>query len=168
LQACKARYIGASPMWAWQLSKMQYVASLNGWTRFISMQHRYNLVQREEEREMFGLIAEQGAASMPWSPLAAGVVTRPWGDKCTTRGTENPTLDMFGRPLFQQSDQPIVDAVQKIAEARSVSMATVAMAWVLRHPGVTSPIIGATKPKHLTDAFGALDLKLTDEEVTAP
>lgn len=164
VKAGKVRYIGASSMWAWQFSKMQYVAQLNGWTRFVSMQHQYNLVQREEEREMFGLIADQGVGSLPWSPLAAGLVARPWGDKSTTRGTENPTVDMFGRPLFQQSDKAIVDAVQAIAEARGVSMATVAMAWVLRHSSVTSPIIGATKPKHLTDAVAALDFKLTDEE----
>ncbi len=116
---------------------------------------------------MFGLLADQGVGSMPWSPLAAGLVARPWGDKSTARGTENPTVDMFGRPLFQDSDKAIVDAVQKIAEARGVSMATVAMAWVLRNPSVTSPIICATKPKHLTDAVAALDLKLTEDEIAA-
>lgn len=167
VKAGKVRYIGASSMWAWQFSKMQYVASLNGWTRFVSMQHQYNLVQREEEREMFGLLADQGIGSLPWSPLAAGLVTRPWGDKSTTRGTENPKVDMFGRPLFQESDKAIVDAVQKIAAARGVSMATAAMAWVLNNPGVTSPIIGATKPKHLADAVAALDLKLTDDEIAS-
>lgn len=167
VKAGKARYIGASSMWAWQFSKMQYVASLNGWTRFISMQHQYNLVQREEEREMFGLIADQGVGSMPWSPLAAGLVTRPWGDRSTTRGSHNPAADMFGRPLFLNGDKVIVDAVQKIAETRSVSMATVAMAWVLNNPTVTSPIIGATKPRHLADAAAALDLTLTDEEIAS-
>jgi aryl-alcohol dehydrogenase-like predicted oxidoreductase len=167
VKAGKVRYIGASSMWAWQFSKMQYVASLNGWTRFVSMQHQYNLVQREEEREMFGLMADQGVGSMPWSPLAAGLVTRPWGEKSTTRAKENPATDGVGRPLFLESDKAIVDAVQKIAEARNVSMATAAMAWVLKNPGVTSPIIGATKPKHLADAVAALDLKLTDDEIAA-
>lgn len=167
VKAGKARYIGASSMWAWRFSKMQYVASLNGWTRFVSMQHQYNLLQREEEREMFGLLADQGIGSMPWSPLAAGLVTRPWGDRSTTRGTENPTADMFGRPLFQESDKAIVDAVHKIADARGIAMATVAMAWVLNNPGVTAPIIGATKPKHLVDAAAALDLKLAADEIAA-
>lgn len=167
VKAGKVRYIGASSMWAWQFSKMQYTASLHGWTRFVSMQHQYNLVQREEEREMFGLLADQGIGSLPWSPLAAGLVTRPWGDKSTTRGTENPVVDMFGRPLFQESDKAIVDAAQAIAAARGVSMATVAMAWVLHNPHVTSPIIGATKPSHLADAVVALDLKLSDEEIAS-
>ena len=131
------------------------------------MQPQYNLVQREEEREMFGLLADQGIGSLPWSPLAGGLVTRPWGDKSTARGAENPVVDMFGRPLFQDSDKAIVDAVQKIAQSRGVSMATVAMAWVLNRPDVSSPIIGATKPKHLADAAAALDLKLSDEEIAA-
>ncbi|MBL7234727.1 aldo/keto reductase [Komagataeibacter oboediens] len=167
VKAGKVRYIGASSMWAWQFSKMQYAASLNGWTRFTSMQHQYSLVQREEEREMFGLIADQGVGSMPWSPLAAGLVTRPWGDKSTTRAKDNPEKDFSGRPLFLESDKAIVDAVQKIAGERGVSMATVAMAWVLRNPRVTSPIIGATKETHLADAVAALDLKLTDREAAA-
>ncbi|MEW6405455.1 MAG: aldo/keto reductase, partial [Chloroflexota bacterium] len=167
VKAGKACYIGACSMWAWQFSKMQYVARLNGWTRFVSMQHQYNLVHREEEREMFGLIADQGVGSMPWSPLAAGLVARPWGEISTTRGKENPAKDMSDRPLYLESDKAIVDAVEKIAAASGVSMATVAMAWVLNNPFVTSPIIGATKPKHLTDAVAALDLKLTAEEIAA-
>jgi aryl-alcohol dehydrogenase-like predicted oxidoreductase len=167
VKAGKARYIGASSMWAWQFAKMQHTAGLHGWTRFISMQHQYNLVQREEEREMFGLLADQGVGSLPWSPLAAGLVARPWADKSTARGAANPVVDMFGRPLFQESDKAIVDAVQKAAEARGLSMATVAMAWVLNNPAVTSPIIGATKPNHLIDAAAALDLKLTAEEIAA-
>lgn len=167
VKAGKARYIGASSMWAWQFSKMQYIASLNGWTRFISMQNQYNLVQREEEREMFGLLSDQNIASIPWSPLAAGLVARPWGDRSTVRGDENPTTDHHGRALFLESDKAIVDAVQKISASRGVSMATVAMAWVLSNPGVTSPIIGATKPHHLSDAVAALDLKLGEEEIAA-
>ncbi len=167
VKAGKARYIGACSMWAWQFSKMQYVARLNGWTRFVSMQHQYNLVHREEEREMFGLIEDQGVGSMPWSPLAAGLVARPWGEISTTRGGENPAKDQFERPLFLESDKAIVDVVEMIAKERGVSMATVAMAWVLSNPLVTSPIIGATKPKHLTDAVAALELKLTDEEIAS-
>ena len=163
----KVRYLGASSMWAWQFSKMQYTAELHGWTKFISMQDQYNLVAREEEREMFGLLADQGVGCLPWSPLAAGVVTRPWGDLSTTRGAMNPTTDSSGRPLFQPTDQGTVDAVQRIAESRGVSMATVAMAWVLHNPVVSSPIVGATKEKHLADAVAALDVHLTDDEVTA-
>jgi aryl-alcohol dehydrogenase-like predicted oxidoreductase len=165
VKAGKARYIGASSMWAWQFSKMQYVAQLNGWTRFISMQNQYNLVQREEEREMFGLLADQGVGSLPWSPLAAGLVARPWGEHSTTRSKENPNKDMAGRPLYLECDQSIVDAVANIATSRGVAMASVAMAWVLKNPVVSSPIIGATKPQHLTDAVAALDLELTSEEM---
>lgn len=167
VKAGKARYIGASSMWAWQFSKMQYVAKLNGWTPFVSMQHQYNLVHREEEREMFGLIADQGVASMPWSPLAAGLVARPWGQASSTRGTENPSTDQWGRPLYLASDKAIVDVVERIAVERGVPMGTIAMAWLLHKPLVTSPIVGATKPKHLTDAVAALDIKLTAEELSS-
>lgn len=131
------------------------------------MQDQYNLVAREEEREMFGLLADQGAGSLPWSPLAAGLVTRPWGDESTTRGAVNPTTDSSGTPLFLDTDKRTVDAVQAIAQARGIPMAQVAMAWVLRNPVVTAPIVGATKPRHLTDAVAALDVTLDDKEVTA-
>jgi aryl-alcohol dehydrogenase-like predicted oxidoreductase len=167
VKAGKARYLGASSMWAWRFAKMQHAADTNGFTRFVSMQDQYNLVQREEEREMFGLLADQGVGSLPWSPLAAGLVARPWGQGSTTRAESNPSTDMFGRPLFFDSDQAIVDAVQRIADARGVSMAQVALAWVLKNPVVSAPIIGATKPHHLTDAVAALDIRLTDDEVTA-
>lgn len=167
VKAGKARYIGASSMWAWQFSKMQYVAKINGWTPFVSMQHQYNLVHREEEREMFGLIEDQGVASLPWSPLAAGLVARPWGQTSTTRGMENPATDQSGRPLYLESDKVIVDIVERIANERGVSMGTIAMAWLLNKPLVTSPIVGATKPKHLTDAVAALEIKLTPEELSA-
>ncbi|MCU0120525.1 aldo/keto reductase [Pseudomonas sp. B2M1-30] len=165
VKAGKVRYIGASSMWAWQFAKMQHVAQINGWTRFISMQHQYNLVQREEEREMFGLLADQGVGSLPWSPLAAGLVARPWGQQSSTRARENPDKDMAERPLYLPTDKAIVDAVEQIALERGVSLATVAMAWVMKNPQVSAPIIGATRPKHLTDAVAALDLKLTSEEV---
>ena len=116
VKAGKARYLGASTMWAWQFAKMQHVADANGWTKFISMQNQYNLIHREEEREMFGLLADQGVGSIPWSPLAQGVVTRPWGDRTTTGGARG--TDRFGHPLWLDSDQAIVDAIQRIAEAR--------------------------------------------------
>jgi aryl-alcohol dehydrogenase-like predicted oxidoreductase len=167
VKAGKARYIGASSMWAWQFSKMQYTAKLHGWTSFVSMQDQYNLVAREEEREMFPLLADQGVASIPWSPLAAGLVARPWGETSTTRGEMNPTTDSVGTPLFLESDRGTVDAVQRIAEARGVPMAQVALAWVLRNPVVAAPLVGATKPHHLADAVAALDVQLTDEEAGA-
>ncbi|WP_262705958.1 MULTISPECIES: aldo/keto reductase [Streptomyces] len=163
----KVRYLGASSMWAWQFAKLQYTAELHGWTKFVTMQDQYSLVQREEEREMFRLLADQGVGSLPWSPLAAGIVARPWGEKSTTRGQSTPSVDPLGRPLYLDSDKATVDAVERIAGERGVSMATVGMAWVLRNPVVTAPIVGATKPHHLADAAAALDLKLTDEEVTA-
>lgn len=167
VKAGKVRYLGASSMWAWQFAKMQSTAEAHGWTTFISMQDQYNLVQREEEREMQGLLADQGVGSLTWSPLGGGIVARPWGDKSTTRARSHPTQDQFGRPLFLDSDRAIVDAVEAIAADRGVSMATVALAWVLKNPVITSPIIGATKEKHLTDAVAALELRLTDDETTA-
>jgi aryl-alcohol dehydrogenase-like predicted oxidoreductase len=167
VQAGKARYLGASSMWAWQLAKLQHAATLHGWTRFVSMQDQYSLLQREEEREMFGLLADQGVGSLPWSPLAAGRVTRPWGEQSTTRGRSNPETDAQGRPLTLPSDEAIVAAVERIAAARGVSMAQVALAWVLRNPVVTAPIVGATRPQHLADAVAALEIELTDDEVRA-
>ncbi|MFD2077515.1 aldo/keto reductase [Actinopolymorpha cephalotaxi] len=167
VKAGKVRYLGASSMWAWRFATMQHAADLHGWTRFVSMQDQYNVLHREEEREMFGLLAHQGVGSIPWSPLAAGRAARPWGEKGTNRSATNPDVDMYGRPLFLPSDQSIVDAVQRIAEARGVSMAQIAMAWVLKNPVVTAPIIGATKPHHLADAVAALDIELTDDEVDA-
>ncbi len=160
IKAGKARYIGASSMWAWQLAKMQHAATLNGWTRFISMQDQYNLMQREEEREMFGLLADQGIGSIPWSPLAKGRLARPWGER-----THRFDTDPIGLQFFIENDQPIVEAVQQIAEARTVPMAQVALAWVLKNPVVAAPIVGATKPHHLADAVAALDVHLTDDEI---
>jgi 1-deoxyxylulose-5-phosphate synthase len=160
VKAGKARYIGASSMWAWQFSKMQYIAELQGWTKFVSMQDQYNLMQREEEREMFGLLADQGVGCIPWSPLAKGRLARPWGEH-----TLRFDVDQVGRRYDVESDRPIVDAVEKVAEDRGIPMAQVALAWVLKNPIVTAPIVGPTKPHHLTDAVAALDIQLTDEEI---
>jgi aryl-alcohol dehydrogenase-like predicted oxidoreductase len=146
-------------MHAWQFAKMQQAARDNGWTRFVSMQDQYSLLQREEEREMFGLLADQGVGSIPWSPLAKGRLARPWGEQ-----TSRFEADPVGRALFQQDDRPIVEAVTRIAEARGIPMAQVAMAWVMQNPVVTAPIVGATKPHHLADAVAALDVALTDDE----
>jgi 1-deoxyxylulose-5-phosphate synthase len=160
VKAGKVRYIGASSMWAWQFAKMQHAADRHGWTRFVSMQDQYNLMQREEEREMFGVLADQGVSSIPWSPLAKGRLARPWGEH--TRRSET---DPLGKRFEAESDRPIVDAVQRIAEARQLPMARVALAWVLKNPVVAAPIVGPTKPHHLADAVAALDVELTDEEI---
>ncbi|WP_007507206.1 aldo/keto reductase [Pseudofrankia saprophytica] len=167
VRAGKVRYLGASSMWAWQFATMQHAARTHGWTPFISMQDQYSLLAREEEREMFGLLADQGVGSIPWSPLAGGRVARPWGQKDTVRAKANPDVDMFGRPLVFDSDQAIVDAVAQIAEARGISMAQIALAWVLKNPVVSAPIVGATKSHHLSDAVAALDVTLTDDEIAA-
>jgi aryl-alcohol dehydrogenase-like predicted oxidoreductase len=160
VKAGKARYLGASSMWAWQFAKMQHAAQLGGWTRFVSMQNQYSLMQREEEREMFGLLADQGVGSVPWSPLAKGRLARPWGER-----TQRSATDPVGRRFFGDGDQPIVEAVQQVAESRGTPMAQVALAWVLKNPVVVAPIVGATKPHHLPDAVAALDIQLSDDEV---
>jgi aryl-alcohol dehydrogenase (NADP+) len=167
VKAGKARYIGASSMHAWQFSQALYTADLNGWTRFVTMQNHYNLIQREEEREMLPLCADQEIGVIPWSPLARGRLTRDWDE-----GTARSETDAFGRTLYDtdylvESDRAIVDAVAQVAEARGVSRAQVAMAWVASRPGVTAPIVGATKLHHLEEAVAALDLELTDDEVSA-
>ncbi|WP_326493722.1 aldo/keto reductase [Curtobacterium sp. SL109] len=167
VKAGKVRYIGASSMWAWQFAKMQEAARANGWTTFVSMQDQYSLIMREEEREMFPLLADEGVSSIPWSPLAAGVTARPWGQKSTARGTANPDTDPKGRPLWIPEDQSVVDAVERVAQAHDVSMAQIALAWVLRNPVVAAPIVGATKEHHLADAVAALDVVLPDKEVAA-
>ncbi len=156
----KVRYIGASSMWAWQFSKAQYTAQLNGWTKFVSMQNHYNLLNREEEREMMPLCADQGVAVIPWSPLARGRLTRDWD--ATTGRSET---DEFGKTLYLPTDRGIVERVAGIAGARGVARAQVALAWMLSKSFVTAPIVGATKPHHLIDAVAALDITLTDDEV---
>jgi len=168
VKAGKARYLGASSMWAWQFAKMQHAAQQNGWTRFISMQDQYSLTQREEEREMFGLLADQGVGSIPWSPLAGGRLTRPWGSTSgSARAASGPPVEPAGRPLTLDSDKGIVDAVEAIARDRGVPLAQVAMAWALKNPVVDAPIVGATKPQHLADAAAALDINLTADEISA-
>jgi aryl-alcohol dehydrogenase-like predicted oxidoreductase len=163
VRAGKARYLGASSMWAWQFAKLQHAADLGGWTRFVSMQNQYSLVQREEEREMFGLLADQGVGSIPWSPLAKGRLTRPWEEQSTQRAQ----VDKLQARYDGEENRPIVDAVRRVAEARGVPMAQVALAWVLHNPVVDAPIVGPTRSHHLTDAVAALDLDLTDEEIAA-
>jgi len=165
VKAGKARYLGASSMYAWQFAKMQYTADLAGWTRFVSMQDQYNLLMREEEREMHPFCLDQGVGVIPWSPLARGRVTRPWGT--TTTRTQ---ADEFGATLYHQqeaADRAIVDAVATIAAARGVPMAQVALAWVRQQPAVTAPIVGATKPEHLDDAIASLEITLTADELAA-
>ncbi|MBX7552049.1 aldo/keto reductase [Streptomyces sp. NPDC004232] len=160
VRAGKARYIGASSMYAWQFAKLQHTAELHGWTKFVSMQNHYNLLYREEEREMLPLCADQGVGVIPWSPLARGRLTRDWD-----AGSARSESDAILRNLYQPDDKRIVDAVAAIAESRGVPRAQVALAWVASRPGVTAPIVGATKAHHLEDAVAALDLRLTDEEV---
>ncbi|MFI6374167.1 aldo/keto reductase [Streptomyces sp. NPDC050546] len=160
VKAGKVRYIGASSMYAWQFSKAQYTARLNGWTRFVSMQNHYNLVYREEEREMLPLCADQGVGVLPWSPLARGRLTRDWD---TT--TERSATDTFGSNLYQDGDRTIVETVTRIAADRDVPRAQVALAWLLHQSTVTAPIVGASKPGHLEDAVAAVDLHLSDKEL---
>jgi aryl-alcohol dehydrogenase-like predicted oxidoreductase len=162
VKAGKARYIGASSMFAWQFAKAQEVARANGWTRFISMQNHVNLLYREEEREMLPLCADQGVGVIPWSPLARGKLARAW-DETTVRSE----TDGFGKMLYRQqedADRAIVDTVGAIAADRGVSRASVALAWHFAKD-VTAPIIGATKDGHIAAAVAAMDLNLTDDEV---
>ena len=156
----KARYLGASSMYAWQFAKMQSVARQHGWTPFVSMQNQYSLMMREDEKEMYGLLADEGVGSIPYSPVAKGRLTRPWGER-TARFDNDPV----GKRFDNESDRPVVDAVQQVAEARGLPMAQIALAWVYRNPVVTAPIVGPTKPHHLSDAVAALDVHLTDDEV---
>lgn len=163
VKAGKARYIGASSMWTWQFAEMQHTADVEGLTRFVSMQDQYSLLQREEEREMHPYCFETGVGVIPWSPLARGRLTRDW-DETTARSAS----DEFGRTLFgQEQDRRIVDAVGRVAAARGVPRAQVALAWVLAQPAVTAPIVGATSPHHLDDAIAATELTLTEEELDA-
>ena len=162
----KVRYLGASSMAAWQLSKALYTAKEHGWHRFIAMQNHYNLVYREEEREMIPLCMDQGLALIPWSPLARGFLT---GTRTPDGGsTQRAQVDSFAKDMYYSDDDfAVADAVSKVAGARGVSAAQAACAWVLQAPGITSPIVGATKVEHLKDILGAVDLKLTADETAA-
>jgi aryl-alcohol dehydrogenase-like predicted oxidoreductase len=167
VKAGKARFIGASSMWAWQFAKAQHVAERNGWTRFVSMQNHWNLLYREEEREMVPLCIDQGVGVIPWSPLARGVLagnrTRT-GEKKTTRADSDPFADVL---YDQPSDFDVVDRTAEVAAARGVPPAQVALAWLMAKPGLTAPIVGATKEHHVTDALAAEQLELTNDEVEA-
>ncbi|MGO7393162.1 aldo/keto reductase [Rhizobium ruizarguesonis] len=163
VRAGKARYIGASSMWAWQFSKLQHSAEVNGWTKFVSMQNQVSLTYREEEREMLPLCDDQGIAVLPWSPLAGGKLTRPWGTE-----TKRATTDRYNKSMYEKTgDRDVVEAVEALAKASKTSMAQVAMAWVLQKPVVTSPIVGVSKMSHLEDAIAAVDLELTADDVKA-
>ncbi len=161
----KARYIGASSMFAWQFCKALHLADLHGWTRFISMQDHYNLLYREEEREMMGLCVAEGVGVLPWSPLARGRLARPWDQKGST---ERAGSDEVGKTLYaetEEADRAVVDRLGEVAGARGVPRAQVALAWLLGKSAVTSPIVGATKPQHLEDAVAALALTLSPDEM---
>ena len=162
VRAGKVRHLGASSMWAWQFGKLQTAAAVNGFTPFISMQDQYNLLKREEEREMIPLCLDQGVGLVPYSPQGKGRLTRPWG-----RQTARSSTDEVAKRFDSPADGPIVDAVERVAADRGVPMAQIALAWVLSRPVVAAPITGATKTSHLTDAVAALDIRLTDDEIAA-
>jgi aryl-alcohol dehydrogenase (NADP+) len=162
VKAGKVRYLGASSMWAWQFAKALFVADQHGWARFATMQNHYNLLNREEEREMLPLCLDQRIGVIPWSPLARGKLTRDWDVT-----TERSETDEFGKTLYDTvaSDRVIVERVAEVAAERGVPRAQIALAWVLKHPAVVSPIIGATKPHHLEDAIAACELTLSADEI---
>jgi len=162
----KVRYIGASSMFAWQFTQALYLADLHGWSRFVSMQNHYNLLYREEEREMLPLCRAEGIGVIPWSPLARGRLARPWQAERTKRFE----TDGFGKSLYaktEEMDRPVVDRLTQMANERGLSQAQLALAWMLSKPGITAPIVGATKPHHLTEAVAALSLRLTPQEMAA-
>ena len=162
----KVRYIGASSMYAWQFTKALYLSDRHGWARFVSMQDYYNLLYREEEREMIPLCQAEGVGVIPWSPLARGRLARPW----QTESTKRYETDLFGKILYGQTeeiDRRVVERVGQVSEKRGVPRAQVALAWMFSKPGITSPIVGATKPHHLSDAVAALSLHLTSEEIAS-
>ena len=158
----KVRYLGASSMWAWQFAKLQHTAQVNGWTTFSAMQDQYNVLKREEERDMIPFCLDQGVGLTPYSPLAKGRATRPWGEQ-TARSSTDTVATAFDRDV----DKPVIDAIETIAAERGVPMARIALAWVLSKAVVSCPIVGATKPHHLDDAVAALDIILTDDEIAA-
>jgi aryl-alcohol dehydrogenase-like predicted oxidoreductase len=165
VRAGKARYIGASSMHAWQFAKALHLSRQHGWARFVTMQNYLNLLYREEEREMLPLCLEEGIGVIPWSPQARGRLTRDWDET-----SERAASDQFMATLYRataDADRRVVDAVKQVADSRGVSRAQIALAWVMQKPGVTAPIVGATKLAHLDDAVGALAVKLTAEDIAA-
>jgi 1-deoxyxylulose-5-phosphate synthase len=160
VKAGKARYVGASSMYAWQFSKMLHVAEEHGWARFVTMQDHYNLLYREEEREMLPLCADEGIGVIPWSPLARGRLTRDWDEQ-----TERSRTDEFGKRLYAEGDRTILQAVSDIAEKRGVTRAQVALAWLLSKPVISAPIVGVTRSQQLEEALGALSIELSPEEI---
>jgi 1-deoxyxylulose-5-phosphate synthase len=159
VKAGKVRYLGASSMYAWQFAKLQHAAAMNSWTQFVAMQNQYNLLRRHDERELLPMCADMGVGAIPYSPQGKGRLARPWGEQ-SHRSTVDKVVQSFDSPL----DEPVVNAVQRVAESRRATMAQVALAWVLSSPFVSAPIVGATKPHHLPEAVAALDLRLTDDE----
>jgi len=162
VRAGKVRYIGASSMSAWQFAKAQHAAEANGWTRFVTMQNHYNLLYREEEREMIPQCIDLGVGLLPWSPLARGLLTRP---RSGGAGTARSGSDAFTADWYADSNHEVIDVVETIAKEKDISMARVALAWVMSRPGVTAPVVGATKPAHLDDAVAAVGVRLSDEEM---
>ncbi|RSM45065.1 alcohol dehydrogenase [Actinoplanes sp. ATCC 53533] len=160
IRAGKVRYLGASSMYAWQFAKLQHAADLGGWTRFVSMQNQYNLLRRHDERELMAMCGDMGVGLVPYSPNGKGRLARPVGEQ-STRSSTDKVVQAFDSPY----DEPVINAVQQVAQKRDVSMAQIALAWVLRNPLVSAPIVGATKPHHLSEAVAALDIELTDDEV---
>ncbi|MFG3258677.1 aldo/keto reductase [Streptomyces sp. NPDC048172] len=161
----KARYIGASSMYAWQFAKAQHVAERHGWTPFVSMQNHYNLAYREEEREMIPLCLDQGVGCVPWSPLARGLLTGS-RERGGARSTARSDSDEIAEEMYTDADFDVVDAVREVAAARGLPPARIALAWLLGRPAVSAPIVGATKLSHLADAIAAIDVPLTPEETT--
>ncbi|MEU7745948.1 aldo/keto reductase [Nonomuraea sp. NPDC049158] len=164
VKAGKVRYIGASTMWTWQFAKAQHVARENGWTRFVSMQNHYNLLYREEEREMLPLCADQGVGVIPWSPLARGLLARAGASQSTTRTGTDARIDALYDP---ENDQLILDRVAEVAREHELPAAQVALAWLLQQPTVTAPIVGATKPGHVDDALAAVSVSLSDKDLAS-
>jgi aryl-alcohol dehydrogenase-like predicted oxidoreductase len=159
IKAGKVRYIGASSMYAWQFAKLQHAADLGGWTRFVSMQNQYNLLRRHDERELMAMCGDMGVGLVPYSPNGKGRLARPAGEQ-SSRSSTDKVVQAFDSP----HDEPVINAVQELAEHRGVTMAQIALAWVLRNPLVSAPIVGATKPNHLTEAVAALNIHLTNDE----
>jgi aryl-alcohol dehydrogenase-like predicted oxidoreductase len=164
VKAGKVRYLGASSMHAWEFSKALHLQREHGWARFVSMQNHYNLLAREEEREMIPLCLDEGVSAVVWSPLARGRLARPWSG-ATARSDSDPFADMLYTPLTADSDRAIVDAVGTVAEERGVPRARIALAWLLSKPVIAAPLVGASRISQLDDAVAALDISLTEEEI---